>query len=334
MVVHVKDPLNRFETDFFTSALHRHAHMAVTADVLPKDRFSIRTFLPLAGSEPLTGMRSVTCDDFTVFSLVFRTLPVVTEVGKFSNGTLSLTSRFPLDKFTAVAVHAKSAGFEETPSSRIRIERAVPGWRSTLFVSVETPSLEFPQHILTLASSHELSKSVSLHSQMSQSELRSGKFFDTFSAGFKYQPCGHMHAGLGVAVNTADVVSVKNIQSSMFLGTSGGGTFACIGNFCLDKSAPHSLQIGTSVRLSKELPIAQPADPNQRPLLRIPAPVFGVNYDLVQDRLTSHVDLKFLASNSRENASTVNLNLRIGVEVLSKNFASPRFSLHLNAAEM
>ena len=339
MVIHVKDPLQPYQADFFTKALNLHALASVSTKALPRDKYTIRTFMPLTGCEPLTGMRSMTCADFTVFSLIFTTSPLVSEVAKYSNGTTGVTAKYAMDKSTLLTAHAKTAGFDPSSSSRIQVDKIVNERGDMFHVAIDTPSLEVPEPILTVGGSTSVAKDTTLITQLWRELPAQGSLFDTLSVGVKYQPCGHMHAGIGADLGfTSKDLNVKNLHSSVYLGTHAGGSLAVLGSLALDRARPHSLRVGGTTQLriwDKPLPEAIPVDsPPREPTVVIPYPVLGVNYDLVQERTSAFVDLKLLAVPSTEKTARMDLSLKVGMHVMGTNWKEPQLSVHLNAAEM
>ena len=337
----VRDPLNPFEPDFFTSALHRHAYTETVTNALPFDeKFTIKTSLPLTGSEPLVGMKSMTCSDFTVFSLLFKTDPILSEVSKYSNGTLAVTSRISIDDKSKCVVYAKSFGFEETSSARIKFDTAVSKQDDNIHLSIDIPSLENPDPVITLGSCLRVSKFISFISQATLA-TSGRKFLETVSLGAKFQPCGHMHAGIGAAfgINNNKRLVFKNIQSSIYLGTHHGGTIGIMTSSSgLGHLASHNISLGATTRMESwlfEKPNAK-ALKSEPPVLNIPSPVLGINYDMLQDRLSTYADFKFQANNNKPDSS-VQLKLRIGLQInpATKLYKSePLFSMHLKATEM
>lgn len=332
--VHVRDPLNLFQTDFFTQSLHLQAQSAVSSKALYRDPYTIRTYIPLSGCEPLAGMRSMTCSDFTVFSLIFRTGPLLSELAKYSNGATAITSHYttPIENAT-VTVHAKSSGFDETSSSRVQFDKQFTPAGHSVHLAVDTPDLERPAPILTLGSSIQVTKNVSLISQISQ-ELAQ---LDTVSIGAKFQPCGHMHAGVGAAVSvTPKNITIKSIQSSLYFGTHSGGSFAALGSIGLDGVRGHSLKLaGTTLLKLKYLAYSPtvPSDPSMRsPSISIPYPVLGFNYDVLQDTASAYMDVKLSASDAKRAA--IDISLKMGVHLNKDSWKEPGFSLHLNASEL
>ena len=308
-----KDPLDFAAANFFTHALHLHAHSKISKH--PKDQYTVQTGIPLPACEPLTGMRSITCYQFTAFSLQFNVMNAPTEFAKFSNGATSVTTTVPLAEKASLYVHAKSPGFAETSSSRIAYDSRIGEHR--LHASIDLPSLEDPEPALTLGGVVRIKKDWELIGQLAR---------DDVSVGVKFQPCGHMHAGLGVAFGSA--YTVKNLQSSVYAATHAGGSLAVLGTYALNGGLSN-LQLMTTTRLNlwssgTDSPRADGVE------VRLPAPRLGFAYDLVNQRTSVFIDMRVSAS-APARKSAMNLGVKLGFDVTK--FGQPRFTAHINASE-
>jgi hypothetical protein len=322
----VRDPLATDHSDFFTTRLHQRINRLVTNAVPDTTQLTLRTFLPLVGCEPLSGMRSYTCPDFTAFSLLFKTggNNAIHQISKFSNGTNSFAV-----SASNLSLYAKSSGFEETASARVTV-----GLGEHNSLTIESSDLEnLAAARVSFGNVLKLSKNWSIVSQIS--------FFDTAAVGFKFQPCGHMHAAIALTANPWSTKRyLKHVQSSLYFETHKGGVFGCIGTFNLDKSSvPHNISLGLSSRLDYVLP-RKIAAKDSGSIVEIPAPVVGMNYDLFKKRVSGYIDFEFAAKPEeaipRESTQPgpISLKLRIGVSVDQSQWPpTPALSCNLSATE-
>jgi len=317
----IKDPLNPFHADFFTTHLHLHAHAAVGAKAFPRDQFSIKTVIPLSGCDPLIGMRSMTCSDFTAFSLMFRTGPFLSEIGKYSNGASSVTTKLNVDPDTVISVHAKSPGFDDTSSSRISGDRRFQlgkKLQGAMHMAIDIADLGNPDPFLTLGGSVEMRQYFHVISQVNRESL---------SLGVKFQPCGHMHAGIGMDFDLSRKI-FRDIQSSLYFETHAGGTVGVLGTLSIDKQRQSSLLLCGTTQIQLWDQPAQSTSGDAE-VLSVPNPVMGFDYDVFHDRASGYVDLKILAAAPKK--SSVNLSVKMGFTTVS--WRNPIFGMHLNASE-
>ena len=261
--------------DLFISALHGPTVPSIDSS------FSIQTYLPLAGCDPLYGMRSMTCDQYTLFSLFFRfSDKLKVQVGKFSNGAFSLNAQGPF-----FDVYTQSAGFEPTPSATLHLKIPLDAMSKLNLAFDITDGIAVGGH-------RQLNSHWTAHAQLRDT---SGSF------GLRFQPCGHMHASFGLAVNRPN--SLKNLQASVSLETKQRATFSLLG--VMDTSSLHAFRIAATL-------------PPKGPV------VMSANYDLATDRMYTYADIKLATP-------PISINFRVGIE--TKSFNTPRFSLHINATE-
>jgi hypothetical protein len=196
--------------------------------------------------------------------------------------------------------------------------------------------LENPEPIVTLGTCVQAAKHIYVIGQVSGSLL---------SMATKFQPCGHMHAGLGVDFGFTGIKSkiiAKSIQSSLYFGTHSGGSFALLGRLGLDTSVASNLQIGGTMKLWKPDPVSpgqnhigtSPLSPETSKSIEatVSTPIIGFNYDLLQDKISTYIDLKLSASEPKQ--STISLNVRLGMYVDTNSlWRTPTFGIHLNASE-
>ena len=199
MVALVHDPMDEQSRDFFTKSLH------LSASLVPNSaQFHVQTFLPLVGCDPLCGIRTVTAKGLAALALRFKpSLDNVTEIAKFSNQCLSLTTQTGM-----FYLHAKSSGFDEYPSFKLQMDNG------KYHFSLQTVCAD-PRylHSFTFGVCTQIAKHVFAISQLTDRIL---------SIGLKFQPCSHMHAGIGWSTD-------KIMQGSLLLGDAQNNTFALYG---------------------------------------------------------------------------------------------------------
>jgi hypothetical protein len=305
----VYDPLDLdSRNDYFSRSLHLHALEKFTWFL--NSPTSIRTRIPLAGCEPLTGLRSFTCESFTAFALKFNTLwPIdaTTELSKFTNGASGISVQQE-----GVKVHAKSAGFDETSSGRLDVVRPISPYL-TVSASVEAESLEQPNPIVKLGASWEFKKNLFILSQVAYGTL------DVAKVGIKFQPCGHMHAGLGLSLDRRG--NVYTIESSVYAETHSGATVGVLGRYNMHKRS--NLQVFLTQPFGSRLESA-PNDEGVKVV--IPRPKFGFMYDMLHEKYFGFVDLSI----SAQTTNSMNLGVKIGMQLVKNE---PRFGAHLTAFE-
>ena len=319
----VRDPLATDSSDFFASRLHQKINRLLSNIVPETNQLTLRTSLPLAGCEPLAGMRSYTCPDFTAFSLVFKTGGTVHEVSKFSNGTNSFSIRNKLFE-----LYAKSSGFEETASGRVSVFLDANNT-----ITIESSDIENFSPKISIGSVLGFGKNWAILSQVNLRDA-AGSF------GIKFQPCGHMHAGVAINTNPWNSKSVlKSVQSSLYFETHKGGVFGCIGTVGLDSSTPNNIALGLTSRMDSVLPRKITAK-DTGGIVEIPSPVIGMNYDLFRKRISGFVDFQFMAKTEPQDLpqttppGPITLKLRIGVSVDQSQWPpAPALSCNLSATE-
>jgi len=157
----------------------------------------------------------------------------------------------------------------------------------------------------------------------------------------KFQPCGHMHAGIGLVGRISKSPIIESIQSSLYFGTHSGGTFGLVGS--AGPAAPTNLAINITSRLDSWLPKKILASDNEG-IVEIPSPVIGFNYNLFQRRLSSYVDFQFTAIPAvnggeqqavivRRSVGPISLKLRVGLDYIPTG-KDVSLSFHLNASEV
>ena len=305
----VYDPLDlESRNDYFSRSLHLHALEKFTWFL--NSSTSIRTRIPLAGCEPLTGLRSVTCGSFTAFALKFNTLwPVdaTTELSKFTNGASGISVQQG-----GIKVHAKSTGFDETPSGRLDVVKPITPYL-TVSASVEAESLEQPKPVAKLGASWELKKNIFLISQVAYGTLDAAKL------GIKFQPCGHMHAGLGLSIDRTG--SVNTIESSVYAETHSGATVGILGRYNAHKRS--SLEVFLTQPFGSRVESA----PNEEGVkVVIPRPKIGFMYDMLHVKYFGFVDMSI----SAQTKNSMTLGVKIGMELVKNE---PRIGVHLTAFE-
>jgi hypothetical protein len=188
---------------------------------------------------------------------------------------------------------------------------------------------------LTVGNVFGLNKNWSIISQLSSKY----SVFDTFSLGAKFQPCSHMHAGIGLVSMVSakpSTINLRSLQSSLYFATHTGGTFGFVGTASLHPSVASNVSIGITSRLDPWLPRrVLSSDPEGK--VEIPSPVVGFNYDSAERRISGHVDLQFTAapstvSNRARQIGPISLKIKIGVDYIP-GLGDPRLSFHLNATE-
>ena len=336
MVV-VSDPLSPDSNhDFFSLKFYQKINRLLgnlTTD--NNNQLTLRTSLPLANCEPLAGMRSVTCPNFTAFSLVFKTgtsqnLMMIHQVSKFSNGTNS----YSLENFDGRnRLYVKSSGFEETPSASLTV-----GLGKNTSVTIQSPDALFSSHPnIAIGNQINLSKNWSLISQLSFLDNSS-----VLSLGAKFQPCGHMHAGIAVNMNppwstktTSRSLLLKSVSSSLYFETHKGGVFGCIGTMGIHQSVPHNFSFGLTSKLNSILP-RKVTSQDTGGVIEIPSPTIGLNYDLFLQKISTFVDFEFSALSAPTPTRTtgpISLKLRIGLSMNHQFQWPPALSCHLSATE-
>ena len=319
----VRDPLSAENWDYFSSRLYQKINRVMANMVPDSNQLTLRTSLPLAGCDPLAGMRSYTCPDFTAFSLVFRTGETLHEISKYSNGTNSYGIR---SKY--FELYTKSSGFEETASGRVSVFLD-----SNNSITIESSDMENISPKISVGSVFEFRKNYAIVSQIN---LRDA----TSRIGVKFQPCGHMHAGLALNTNPwASKSILKSVQSSLYFETHKGGVFGCLGTIGLDSSTAHNLSLGLTSRMDSVLPRKITAK-DTGGVVEIPSPVVGMNYDLFRKRVSGFIDFQFTAKPepqdlpAKTQPGPINLKLRIGISVDQSQWPpAPALSCNLSATE-
>ena len=325
----VKDPTVSEQGDFYTRKFHNLAFDSITTNGLPEDRFTVKTMIPLHNCEPLVGMRSMTCSDFTAFKLSFLLGKSDIQLSKFSNGATGVSVSVPTPSGASLALYTLSPGFEENAQGKVSVD--LPLGSHALHVSLDIPSLDQnPEPILTLSSTVKITKHVDVISQLIRPVKTGGQAVaSVLHLGVKFQPCGHCHAGLGLEAN---VGGLRNIHSSAFFVSHSGGSFSLIGKYGFN-GTPHSLQFLTTSQM-KLWKHKQTEYDKTQPYLISPYPTVGLSYDLVSNRASAFADISLGAWNpSAERERGVNLNIKVGVNVLKNNWKEPFFGVHLNASE-
>ncbi len=297
--------------DYFVSRFHGMAHAFIAAS-LPRDQLTVSTALPLAGSEPLVGIRSMSCANFTAFTLQFETVgPISADITKYSNGCTGVTALHKAGP-VSVGLHAKSAGFDENASGRLEVDYRHSDSVSSQ-VRMDFPNLDTqrPGNV-SLGSSLRVSKNVFFISQVAR---------DAVVGGLKFQPCAHVHAGLGIEQQFSKVPATV-IHSSMYLETHNGSVFGFMG--ALGKGGTSSFKAAASTKLVSWFGPQKEGDSKV-------SPVVGIQFD--KQEVASYMHLALSASNGTK--SKMNLGLKLGVRAGIKSLLTeaPQFSLHVSAAE-
>jgi hypothetical protein len=317
--------------DFYSKAMHSLALEAIALKSLPSDLFTVKTAIPLPLCEPLVGMRSMTCSDFTAFTLSFKISKSDIELSKFSNGSTGLSLAIPTPSGASLYLFTQSPGFDENSKAKIAVD--LPLGPNKVHASLDMPSMDNPEPVLTLGSVINVNKHVDLIAQL-EKPVNGQPLSTIINFGAKLQPCGHFHTGLGFEALTDGLghFKLQNIHSSTFFATHAGGTFALIGKYGF--LTPHSLQLAVTsqMKLWKQ---AQKEPDTPGPYLVSPYPTVGLSYDLVSSRTCAFVDMSIGAWNpsTTERDRGVNLNLKVGVNILKSNWREPHFGVHLSAAE-
>lgn len=316
----VHDP-TRFETekDFYSSAFKKFAFDEIFQKSPSPDPFTVRTSIPLPHCDPLVGMRSMTCRSFTAFTLGFRLGESTDiELSKFSNGSTGLFVSLLTPSGATLSLYTQSPGFEEFNQGKFQVD--VPIGKMHAFHA--NLQLQEPNPKTTVGASIHVFEHIDIITQL-VSGLQGKK---SLNIGAKFQPCAHFHTGLGIEASLHPS-RIENIHSSTYFQTRAGGSLAMIGKYGI--TSPHSLQlVGTSqIKLWKN-------SDSRNTHLTAPPPVVGLSYDLLANRACAFIDLSVGAwSPSTEKKSGINVNIKVGVNVLKNNWTEPRFGVHLTATE-
>lgn len=307
----VSDPLEwKSKFDFFSKVLHVHALSSVHSPWTIGSSYSIKTAVPLKGCEPLTGLRSLTTENFTAFSLQFQTLSgLSTEIAKYTNGCSGISAFGRIGDTTNVSLHAKSPGFDEYSSGSLIIEN------HQLHCNVQVPCLEnlkMVTPVVTVGTRLGFAKHYSLIAQASSLAASRLKL------GLKFQPCDHMHAGLGISLN--DRLSVNHLEASVYAGLHSGATVAALGRFYgkSDFQFVFTQPVGSKREVQSE---AAKVLVNQ--------PVVGVRHDLSSSKTCAFIEMGVAATAD----STRSIGLKLGVEVEGNKVRDPKLCFHITAAE-
>lgn len=319
--MYVRDPSQPSQpVDYFASKFHDSAHKMLLQQGLPSGQLSVSTSLPLAGSEPLVGIRSMSCADFTAFTLQFHTVgPITADVSKYSNGCSGISAEHVAGP-TVVRVHAKSSGFDETASGRFTVDykysERISGQIRTDFPDLNS---QRPSNV-SVASELQLSKNVVLISQMNHDTVNT----TGLSSGLKFQPCAHMQAGVGVdRTNPLSKLAVTRLVGNLFFETHAGSRFGLMGR--VGGNSKPDFNIAASTKLISAL--------ENHPETSVQSPVLGLQYDTASQTICSYMQLGVSAGNGAK--SRMNLGLKLGMRMDAKSmFAkSPVFTLHVTASE-
>ena len=316
----VIDPLDlKSRNDFFCTQLHNRATSAVQSTWWMGSRYSIRTEVPLMGCEPLIGLKSLTCDEFTAFAIKFRTLwPLTaeTDLAKYTNGSTALSSRILSNDGFRINLHAKSPGFLPTTSGRVDLEKIFANNTLTVYGSLESDSLEESSRpIPTIGVSWMFAKHLYLIAQKSA----------LWGVGLKFQPCGHMHAGLGMTLSHKG--ALESVESSVYAETHSGATIAVLGRY--KPVLPSNIQVLFTQPIGQkyESTAVDPSGKSEGKVV-VPQPQLGLMYDFMAEKMGAFIDFGIGAQTS--SLSMMNLGVKLGFE-WTKN--EPRFGIHLTAQE-
>jgi len=319
----VRDPLATSNCEFFSEKMNQKINKLLANTVPDTNQLTLRTSLPLANCEPLAGMRSYTCPDFTAFSLLFKTgSDTIHQVSKFSNGTNSFSFQ---NKY--FHIYTKSSGFEETASGRFSVSLD-----SNNTITIESSDLENLSPKISIGSVAKFGKNWALISQLNLLDAAG-------SLGIKFQPCGHMHAGFGFTTNPLSAKKLfKSCHSSLYFETHKKGVFGCIGTIGLDGTVPHNFSLGLTSRMDSVLPRKITAK-DTGGIVEIPSPVVGMNYDLFHKRFSGFIDFQFTAISQpqeipKSQPGPITLKLRMGISIDQSQWPpAPAFSCNLSATE-
>ena len=297
-MVQVFDPCDPLRHDFFGKTLHANALRAISVPWSVEGNYSITTSFPFPGCDPLKFLKSYSCDGFTSFSLGFQLGGSEAQLSKFTNGSTGISVRsYGLD------IHAKTPGFDEYSSGFIRFTKG------PLHLSVQAPCIEdrtLLSPIWTLGVNQPVAKHVNLIAQVDTG--------NNAKVGIKFQPCAHMHAGVGVGNNF--------LEMSMYAETHEGVALGFLGRALGPRSG---LQVIASKKIgSKSHTVTSPEGK-----VELPQPILGVRHDTAAGRTSAFVDISIAATA----VSTMNFGLKMGVDILENKITDPRFSFHISASE-
>jgi hypothetical protein len=331
----VSDPSDPTEArDYFVSRFHHLAHDLLFRRVPRDDQIVISTALPLVGTDPLVGMRSMSCASFTAFGLLFKTEgPAWTEISKYSNGSTGVNVRVQRGEIDT-RVHLKSSGFDETASGRVafNLDENSSGVSGQLRLDFTDLNGQVPSSIL-LGSSYRISKAVHLVSQ-------SNHDLSSVFAGLKFMPCGHMHAGVGIELRNRlskqeGTSATTVLHTSGFCQTHSGGSFGFIAGMGKNDV---DLRIGGTTKLFSWMPNHQNQEADEENSnsvagsYNIPSPVVGWQYDLGSRTVSSYVDVGLSAGNGAK--SRIHLDLKFGLKwIPGKALNEPAFSVQVSGYE-
>jgi hypothetical protein len=292
------EPFKKF--DFFNCTLHGRALKTFHNPWSVSGTYSVRTIVPLNGCEPLQFLSSYSNSAFSVFSLGFS-LPqnVTASLSKFTNGCSGIGVQFG----ESVSVHAKTPGFDENFSGRIDLNHA------PFHLSLQAPCLEDMQLVSP-------SVIVGVNQPIAKHLFFIGQFSGTnkLKAGIKFQPCAHMHAGVGIGNDGV-------FEGSMYAETHDGSTIGLIGKYGSRKSGIEF--IGTR-KVGKNEFVSE----NEGSKFGLPVPVLGLRYDSYLDRTMVFMETGMWASS---NSSKMSFGMKVGLELTK--FSDPRICFHLSANE-
>lgn len=303
------DPKLTSRYDFFTSTLHSNALRTLSVPWAVGGSYSISTSVPLPKCDPLTSLKSFTCDQFTAFSLGFRIASVDGRLTKFTDGSTGLTASTNVNGF-AMEVHAKSPGFEEFSSGYVRVTKG------PMHVSFEAPCIEDQQlvpPIVTVGINQTVAKHVNVIAQLDS--RRKAKL------GLKFQPCGHMHASVGLAV-TDSLTNLHMLETSVYGETHEGVSLGLIGRFVGPRAGMEIIATKKLGKKSNEI-----VSPEGK--VELHQPVIGIMHDVSASKTTAFLDLGIAATT----VSTMKFGIKMGLEVVESKFTEPKFCFHITASE-
>jgi hypothetical protein len=312
----VEDPLDwRTRFDFFSKSLHVHALKSVHSPWSLGSSYSIKTSVPLIGCEPLKGLRSLTTEHFTAFSLQFETTMsgLLTDITKYTNGCSAISAGGKIGEKWNVSMHAKSPGFTEWSDGSFAVER------DDIHVSVQAPSLEDMQlvtPILTVGTNLKISKNLFIIGQASSS-LQS-----RMKLGIKFQPCNHMHAGIGFCFN--DQLSVHTVEPSLYAGLHSGATLAFLGQLKLKEGLKSNFQLA----FTRPVGTRKEAETETAKVV-VNQPILGVRHDWVSEKTCAYLEMGIAATAE----STRSFRVKFGIEVEGTKIRDPKLCFHITASE-